>query len=201
MEARHGYLTQRQLDRLERMSLEGYEAHVRDAFLFCCWTGLRISDFLTLENTHVSGGWIKKKMIKTGYVVEVPLQRIFRGKAAAMILRYGTVEKLTQGLKQNSTINKTLHTLTDRLKPDFRCTFHTSRHTFATLLAQQGVPMTAIQQMLGHRKMETTQIYGERDRRTLENQLDGVRKLKKKRKNETNLEENPNTVPTTLEAG
>lgn len=157
------------------MQLEDNKAHVRDAFLFCCWTGLRISDFITLGSNHVKAGWIKKKMVKTGYIVEVPISRIFGGKAAAMIARYGSVEKLTHGLGTNSTINKTLHSITDLLNTDFKCTFHTSRHTFATLLSQQGVPMTAIQQMLGHRKMETTQIYSEQNRKTLERQLGKVK--------------------------
>lgn len=35
--------------------------------------------------------------------------------------------------------------------------------------------MTAVQQMLGHQKMETTQIYGQRDRKTL---LAEMRKVK-----------------------
>lgn len=117
-------------------------------------------------------------MEKTGYIVEVPLDRIFSGKVQAMIMRYGTVEKLTQGLGKNSPVNKTLHEILDKLNLDFKATFHTSRHTFATLLLQQGIPMTAIQQMLGHRKIETTQIYGERDRKTLEGQLSKSKKHK-----------------------
>lgn len=52
---------------------------------------------------------------------------------------------------------------------------HCLRHTFAQLLLHQGMPMTAVQQMLGHQKMETTQIYGQRDRKTL---LAEMRKVK-----------------------
>lgn len=178
MEAHHGYLTEKQLRQIENMQLSDKLCRVRDAFLFCCYTGLRFSDFTTLKTEHLKDSWIVKKMEKTGYIVEIPLDRIFSAKAQAMIMRYGTVEKLTQGLGKNSPVNKTLHEILDKLSLDFKATFHTSRHTFATLLLQQGIPMTAIQQMLGHRKIETTQIYGERDRKTLEGQLSKSKKHK-----------------------
>lgn len=84
---------------------------------------------------------------------------------------------------RNSQVNKTLHNIFDKLDLDFKPTFHTSRHTFATLLLQRGIPMTAIQQMLGHRKIETTQIYGERDRKTLEGQLKRVNRKSNKTTN------------------
>lgn len=178
MESKHGYLTEAHLRQLEAMQLDEKQTHVRDAFLFCCWTGLRFSDFVTLRQEHLKDSWIVKKMEKTGYIVEVPIDKIFSAKAQAMITRYGGVERLTQGLQGNSQVNQTLHEILDKLKLDFRATFHTSRHTFATLLLQQGIPMTAIQQMLGHRKIETTQIYGERDRKTLEGQLENIKPKK-----------------------
>ena len=43
----------------------------------------------------------------------------------------------------------------------FRVTFHTSRHTFASLLLQDGVPMTTVQKLLGHKRATTTEIYAE----------------------------------------
>ena len=45
--------------------------------------------------------------------------------------------------------------------PKFRVTFHTSRHTFASLLLQDGVPMTTVQKLLGHKRATTTEIYAE----------------------------------------
>ena len=40
-------------------------------------------------------------------------------------------------------------------------TFHTSRHTCATLLVHQGVPITTVQKLLGHTSVKTTEIYSE----------------------------------------
>ena len=41
------------------------------------------------------------------------------------------------------------------------CIFHQSRHTCATLLCNQSIPITTIQKILGHSKVTTTQIYSE----------------------------------------
>lgn len=37
--------------------------------------------------------------------------------------------------------------------------FHTARHTFATLAISKGVPIESVSRMLGHTKIATTQIY------------------------------------------
>ena len=39
--------------------------------------------------------------------------------------------------------------------------FHDLRHTFGTHMAAQGVPMRALQEMLGHRDFKTTLIYAD----------------------------------------
>ena len=42
-----------------------------------------------------------------------------------------------------------------------RITFHSAWHTNATLLIDQGVNITTIQKLLGHRNVSTIQIYAE----------------------------------------
>jgi integrase len=39
--------------------------------------------------------------------------------------------------------------------------FHDLRHTFGTRMAAQGIPMRALQEMMGHRDFKTTLIYAD----------------------------------------
>ena len=46
----HRFLNPEELQKMEGVKVSGKLAHVRDAFLFCCYTGLRFSDFCHLKN-------------------------------------------------------------------------------------------------------------------------------------------------------
>ncbi len=46
-------------------------------------------------------------------------------------------------------------------KLDEALTFHDLRHTFGTRMAAAGVPMRTLQEWLGHRDIQTTQIYAD----------------------------------------
>ena len=172
MVSKKGFLTVEQLHKLEKMVLKGYEGKVRDAFLIGCYTGLRFSDIITLRNEHITKGWLTKKMAKTGYVVEVPVAELFSGKLLLLLEKYnGNIERVTKSLGSNASVNKTLRGILDRIKVDPKITFHSSRHTFATHLGQAGVQLTTIQKLLGHQKLQTTQIYSEVDRKAITNDL------------------------------
>ena len=42
---------------------------------------------------------------------------------------------------------------------DKRISFHTARHTNATLLIYSGANITTVQKLLGHKSVKTTQVY------------------------------------------
>lgn len=181
MVSKKGFLTAGQLRKLERLELKGKEEKVRDAFLIGCYTGLRFSDIVTLRNEHIKGGWLTKKMVKTGFMVELPIGELFGGKMAELIAKYnGNVERVTKVLGSNAAVNKVLRQLLNTVGADSKITFHSSRHTFATLLGQSGVQLTTIQKLLGHQKLQTTQIYSEVDRKAITNDLKKGRKRKNK---------------------
>lgn len=173
MVSKKGYVSQSQLKKLENMKLSGKEDIVRDAFLLGCYTGLRFSDIITLRSEHITeDGWIHKKMVKTGFVVDIPITQLFEGKAEKMIQKYkGDIGRLTKEIGDNAGVNRTLKPLLEKAGADLKITFHSSRHTFATLLTQQGVDLTTIQKLLGHQKIQTTQIYSETDKATIAKSL------------------------------
>lgn len=55
--------------------------------------------------------------------------------------------------------NKWLKKLAERCGIKERLTSYVSRHSFATILKYNNVPVTAISEMLGHKDLKTTQIY------------------------------------------
>ena len=172
MISKKGFLTIEQLRKIERLNLKGIEDRVRDAFLIGCYTGLRFSDIVTLRDDHINNGWLTKKMAKTGFIVEIPIADLFGGRMLQLLSKYnGRIEKLTKTLTSNCSVNRTLRTLLDRIGVDAKITFHSSRHTFATHLSQNGVQITTIQKLLGHQKLQTTQIYSEVDRKTIKNDI------------------------------
>ena len=203
MTSRHGFLGDGDIGRLERLNgLSEREATVRDAFLFCCYTGLRWSDFKALQPEHIKRGWIRLTMQKTGQPVAIPYTRLFEGRAQQMLDRYGgDIHRMNSHMPTNSQVNSTLRDLLRKacLNLDFRVTFHTSRHTFASLLLEEGMPVTTVQRMLGHTKVQTTQIYAEVTERTIEKdvrRLAGKPQRRKRPKNNNNSVRRDLVVPT-----
>lgn len=56
-----------------------------------------------------------------------------------------------------TSIRRLLDRYCARAGVKFTC--HQLRHAFARVLAERGVPVTTIQQLLGHRRLESTQVY------------------------------------------
>ena len=177
---KHKFLSPDELKRVEELRLDGRLAHIRDAFVFCCYTGLRFSDFCLLreEFLKVEDGctWIKMNMKKTGTEVAIPVGLLFEGKGVKILKRYPSVEAFAR-IGSNSKVNQSLKELQKSAHINTHMTFHLSRHTCATLLCYQGVPITTIQKILGHTRLATTLIYQEVMTETMVKDLKEARHL------------------------
>ena len=180
---RHEFLTPDELRKLENLEMSDKKLrHVLDAFLFCCYVGLRFSDFCQLTPANfirVNGKkWLHFKSVKTGIELRLPLHLLFEGKALSILDRYNIAEFASLG--SNSEVNKCLAQISGMARIKKHITYHTARHTCATLLIHQGVPITTVQKLLGHTSVKTTEIYSEILSSTI---LRDLKAVKRKRNN------------------
>ena len=142
------------LDELKAMASTDAPEDIKNPFLFCCFTGLRFSDVKALRWENIENGVIILRMKKTKEIVRVPLSDnakrfLPETKEKGLIFQIGPLNTLTRGLKvwaKEAGVNKNLH-------------FHVSRHTFGTLALEHGAAIYTVSKLLGHRNVETTQIY------------------------------------------
>ena len=178
---RKEFLTPDELKRLENLDVDKKLRHVLDAFLFCCYTGLRFSDFCQLSPANfikVNGKrWLYFTSIKTGVELRLPLHLLFEGKALAVLERYDIVTDFAK-IGPNSEANKYLAQLAAFARIRKHITYHTARHTCATLLVHQGVPITTVQKLLGHTSVRTTEVYSEVLSNTIIRDLKAVKRKK-----------------------
>ena len=165
---KHVFLLPEEVSKLENLKfadVDPFLKHTLDAFLFCIYTGLRYSDFIALSERNMveieGNSWIIFHSVKTGVEVKLPIYLLFEGKAWQLLCKYEGRGKGFFGLKSNTCVNNDLKVIGKMAGIEKHFTFHSARHTNATLLIDQGVSITTIQKLLGHRNVSTTQIYAE----------------------------------------
>jgi site-specific recombinase XerD len=145
---------------IERLS------QVRDIFIFSCYTGLAYIDIYNLSPNQIALGidgekWIFTCRQKTGTPSRIPLLP----PAMAILDKYAnhpmTVNrKKLLPVPSNQKLNAYLKEIAAICKIPKELTFHAARHTFATTVTlTNGVPIETVSKMLGHTKLQTTQIY------------------------------------------
>lgn len=166
VENKHTHLVPEELEKLEKLNLSGRYMKLQkslDAFLFCCYAGMRYSDFTNLSSENIvdinQETWLIYKSVKTGTEVRLPLYLLFAGKGIIILNKYRDNLEGFFRLRDNSNVNKDLLTLAKLAGLSKNISFHTARHTNATLLIYNGVNITTVQKLLGHKSVKTTQVY------------------------------------------
>jgi len=128
----------------------------KNAFLFACFSGLRLSDLQRLRWNDITNDVIYVKQKKTGEPLRIKLsisaksilekQPRYEDERIFHLSDRKTVAQVIKRWIKRSTITK-------------KITFHCSRHTFATMLLTQGADIYAVSKLIGHKDLQTTQIY------------------------------------------
>ncbi|HRZ97953.1 MAG TPA: site-specific integrase [Paludibacter sp.] len=159
-----GYLTKEELELIFKKKIEIPRLeHVRDIFVFSCFTGLAYIDVYNLKESNIRTSfdgnlWIMTKRQKTDVNSNIPLLEVpkmilakYKGK-----LPEGKILPITSNQKMNAYLKE----IGDLCEIKKNLTFHLARHTFATTITlSQGVPIETVSKMLGHTNIKTTQIY------------------------------------------
>ena len=131
---------------------------LRNASLFSCLTGLRISDILNLkwENLCTApdlGHCIRLRTQKTQTEALLPISY----EAYALCGEPGT-GKVFKELRRCMT-GYPLKAWIKKAGIQKHITFHTARHTYATMLLTLGVDLYTVSKLLGHTSIKHTQRY------------------------------------------
>ncbi|MVZ63495.1 site-specific integrase [Sphingobacterium humi] len=133
---------------------------IRQAFLFSCFTGLRISDVRRITYDHLIDGFIRFRPFKTpAKIVTVPVVEDVL-KIIGEIPKHPINKKIFWGLPSTSqALNQHLKNWAREAGIKKNLHFHVSRHTFATIGLTFGIDLFTMKELLGHSKIEMTQIY------------------------------------------
>ncbi len=148
------------------------------AFLFACFSGLRLSDIESLtwgQITETSDGrmQIAKQQQKTKSFVYVPISE----NAARYIGKRGK-GLVFPGLPYRVKLRNHLKKWAADAGIDKNISFHTSRHTNATLMLEFGVDLYTVSAILGHANIATTQIYAKVIDRKKREAVDAIPNIK-----------------------
>lgn len=139
--------------------------YTKTIFLFGCMTGLRYSDIVALKWDNLdfqSDGNVMMtiRQVKTKSSVSVPLS-----KEAIKLLPERPEQYMSTPIFGERICHRTVAEHVGNLMKKAGITkhvsFHTSRHTFATMMLTLGADLYTVSKLLGHTNIKTTQIYAE----------------------------------------
>lgn len=164
-ETDRSYLLKEDVEKLMLLkpSKSKYEL-VKDLFIFSCFTGLSYIDIQKLKWSNIQSffdghQWIISRRKKSDVASNVRLLEI--PKRIIEKYRGVTRNEYVFPVPSNATCNSHVKKLIEEAEiiTEQKVTFHTARHTFATMFLTEGVPLESLSKMMGHKNISTTQIY------------------------------------------
>lgn len=173
-ETQRNYLTLEELNTLVKTDCKSFE--IKKQALFSALTGLRRSDIQKLiwGEVHVdgSGYLIRFMQKKTGGSETLPITEQAFNLLGERKQPNDPVFTLIQATNQRDNRYLTKWVLDAGISK--KITFHCFRHTFATLQLSMGTDIYTVSKMLGHKDLNTTQIYAkiiDESKRTASNRI------------------------------
>lgn len=158
-ETHREYLSMEELQKLAKIDCT--MPVIKQAALFSALTGLRYSDISKMvwgevRHSKSEGNYLQFNQQKTGGAEVLPIS----GQAFDLLgERGGATEKVFKKLNYSDRANMHLKNWVLKAGITKAITFHSFRHTFATLQLTLGTDIYTVSKMLGHREVKTTQIY------------------------------------------
>jgi integrase/recombinase XerC len=175
-----GYLDRAQIDLLfqiaEVRAWEGTFVDVRNLAILELFysTGMRLSELQGLSRTDldlvsqqvkVRGKGRKERIVPIGDTATLAL-RNYEAKRDALVRAIGArADRMAVFLSRTGlrigvrAVQKTVTAFLREVDEEAGLTVHSLRHTFATHLLDAGADLRAVQELLGHASISTTQIY------------------------------------------
>jgi len=151
------FLTIEEVKKLDATEMRN--KNVKRAFLFACFSGLRLSDVRNLKWRDISKNgrkqYIHYTQIKTSAEENTPLSP----QANKYLGRSGKPDSNVFKLPADEPIRRSLKVWAKKSGIDKDISFHWSRHTFGTLLIQSGVDIYTASKLMGHSNPTVTAIY------------------------------------------
>ena len=159
-ESQREFLTIEEVQQLE--ATDSPYPHIKQAFLFACYTGLRCSDVRSITWGKIVKDGEKYRlhtvMFKTKRPFYIPLSK----KAMQWMPERGDKtddDLIFENIPVQVNTKLYLQPWLDKAGITKPITFHCSRHTFGTMMLTLGADIYTTSKLMGHTKVEVTQIY------------------------------------------
>lgn len=148
------YLTKEEIQDI--ISTPFFDDEVKNAFLLSCYTGLRFSDISALKWSNIKDDSIHLTQTKTKSTIYIPLNS---NAEQILELQRNNTPNIFKLSTHNGSVNRTLGKMIKLTSIKKHVTFHSARHSFATLLISSGVNVYTVSKLLGHSDIKSTLVY------------------------------------------